>query len=291
MSTQARDSLQIGTLTPPGAQQRWRQELHHAAPEARLILITKGQGRITIAGLPHGYGPGSLIWLPAGTLHALEIGPLVFGQMLRLSQPAGWPALPLALRLRDPAQQKELVFFLDQIDRESQPAGSAEAAGLWAQLLALAVSRAAAVADPASLGDPRRQSPAARLVARYSGLLASPAQQDCSIARYAADLGVTPTHLARCCQQVSGLSPLALAQEVLHHRACLLLRDTALPVQQVAQMLGFRTAAYFTRRFHDRTGQTPSQFRRGLPVAPAARKPAPRAPRRAPATAGGQIKG
>jgi hypothetical protein len=63
----------------------------HATP--RLIYITKGQGRITVAGLTSGYGPNNLIYGPAHTMYGFEVGPSVFGQMLTIpaAMAAEWP--------------------------------------------------------------------------------------------------------------------------------------------------------------------------------------------------------
>jgi len=44
--------------------------------------------------------------------------------------------------------------------------------------------------------------------------------------------------------------------------ACQLLRDTAMPVQQVAESLGFASAANFSTAFRRWTGVTPTEYRR-----------------------------
>jgi AraC-like DNA-binding protein len=45
--------------------------------------------------------------------------------------------------------------------------------------------------------------------------------------------------------------------------ACLpVVRDTAVPLHEIAQTLGYSDHAHFTRAFHRWTGQTPSAFRK-----------------------------
>lgn len=42
-----------------------------------------------------------------------------------------------------------------------------------------------------------------------------------------------------------------------------LLESSNVPVAQIAEETGFQSLSYFSKFFHDRTGQSPSQFRRG----------------------------
>jgi len=72
---------------------RWRTEAMRSHQTPRLLLITKGQGRITIAGMTHGYGPNNLIFIPARVMYGYEAGPSVFGTMLTIpnAMAAEWP--------------------------------------------------------------------------------------------------------------------------------------------------------------------------------------------------------
>ena len=53
-----------------------------------------------------------------------------------------------------------------------------------------------------------------------------------------------------------------LLQERVLFEARKLLAETRAPVKSIAESLGFRSPAYFTRAFQHRTGQTPTAFRR-----------------------------
>lgn len=254
-------ALALTSLSHAGPAMRWRTEALRSHPTARLILITKGQGRVTVSGLTNGYGPNNLIYLPPQTMYGIEVGPTVHGQVLTLPDTADWPAAPLHLRLLDVWLQKEAAQYFDQIEKELQPAGHPRAAALWLGLLAIFVDRQAR-AQVATPNDSRRDSAAAKLVARYTQLIARDFQLDRGVGSYAAELGVTPTHLARCCQQIAGRSALALLHDRIHYEACVLLRDTQIPINQIAETLGFHSAAYFTRSFQEKSGQTPTDFRR-----------------------------
>jgi len=87
----------------------------------------------------------------------------------------------------------------------------------------------------------------------------------------AAALGVTPTHLTRCCRAACGRSAIDLLQDRRIFEARRLLAETSLPVGRVGESLGFASAAYFTRAFQHLTGLTPSAFRRAQEPAAAIR--------------------
>ncbi len=255
-------ALALSALTFGGQASRWRTEAMRSHDTGRLIHITKGQGRITVAGLTGGYGPNNLIFIPPHTMYGIEVGPTVFGQILTLpsDQLQEYDA-PFHLRLLDVVVQKELQNLFEAIERELKPSGDQRAALCYMGLLSIFVERQCR-AQQANANDERRRSAAARLVARYTRLIAQDFRHDRSVADYAAALHVTPTHLTRSCKQTCDRSALGLLNDRIHFEACVMLRDTGLPIQDIARSLGFQSAAYFTRSFQARSGQTPSGFRR-----------------------------
>ncbi|WP_296375330.1 AraC family transcriptional regulator [Yoonia sp.] len=254
-------ALALAPLSFGGAAARWRHETMRSHDSPRLIHVTKGQGRVTVAGLTGGYGPNNLIYLPAQTLYGIELGTTVFAQILTLPDGESWPTAPFHLRLRDVHVQKELQGLIEAIERDLKPAGDPRAAQFHLGLLGLFVEKQCATQHPDTI-DKRRLTPAARLVARYCALIARDFQRGRTVADYAADVGVTSAHLTRCCKKTCDRSALALLHERVHFAACTLLRDTRLPIRDIASSLGFRSAAYFTRRFQAMSGHAPSAFRR-----------------------------
>ncbi|WP_439156158.1 helix-turn-helix domain-containing protein [Yoonia sp.] len=260
-------TLALAQLTYAGPTARWRTEAMRSHDCPRVIHVTKGQGRITVAGLTSGYGPNNLIYIPAQTIYGIEVGTTVFAQILTLPRGSSWADAPFHLRLRDVYAQKELQGMMDAIERELKPSGDLRAAQCHLGLLGIFVERQLNTAPPEAT-DARRGTAAARLVARYTALIARDFHLDHGVADYAEALGVTPTHLARCCKETCGKSALALLNDRIHFEACTLLRDTARPVQDIAKALGFHSAAYFTRSFQARAGQRPSDFRRHTGTSP-----------------------
>ncbi len=109
----------------------------------------------------------------------------------------------------------------------------------------------------------RSDTASARLVAAYTDLVERDFRTRKGVADFARDLGVTSTHLTRCCNETCGSSALAILNDRIIFEARKLLRDTKTPIKDIAETLGFGSPAYFTRSFQQRTGATPSAFRNG----------------------------
>lgn len=260
------DRLALTSIGHSGATSRWRTESMRAHSAPRLVVFTKGQGRITIAGKVSGFGPNNLVFLPKGTLYGIELGPTAFGHVLTIppAMADDWPETVAHLRLRDVAAIKDLQGLLDALERElgSDEPGALRAAHYRTGLLAIYVLRQIQHQNsPAP-----RDTAAERLVAAYSELIARDFKSHLGVGDYAARLGVTPTHLTRCCKQTCGRSALNLLNDRVMFEARLLLRNGRAPIQDVAAELGFTSPAYFTRAFQAETGMTPSAFRARGPV-------------------------
>lgn len=241
---------------------RWRVEAMRSISEPFLLWFTKGQGRITVAGTTRGYTPHNAIFVPPGVMHGFEVGPQVFGTALFFGRNCDvtLPAQPLHLRIRDGQSQVELNLILESVQREldSTSPGHERAARHHLGLLGVWLERQAARAAPES----PRPDAAKRLVASYASILERNFHSGQGVAAYAAALGVTPTHLTRCCKQACGRPASALLHDRVLFEARRLLAETETPVGKIAESLGFASPAYFTRAFQHHTGKTPSAFRR-----------------------------
>jgi AraC-like DNA-binding protein len=241
---------------------RWRVEAMRSLSEPLFLWFTKGQGRITVAGSTRGYTAHNAILIPAGVMHGFEVGPQVFGTAVFFGRGSEVPLspVPLHLRVRETLAAQELNVLLDMIGREMAGGapGGARAAGHYLGLLGVWIERQALRAA----ADTPRPDAARRLVARYAALLERDFRSGLGVGDFAEALGVTATHLTRCCRQACGRP----ASDILHDRVIFearrMLAETDMPVKDIAQALGFASPAYFTRAFHHRTGKAPTAFRR-----------------------------
>lgn len=241
---------------------RWRIEAMRSLSEPLLLWFTRGQGRITVAGVTRGFGVHNAIFIPAGCMHAFEMGAQSYGTAVFFGRGTriDLPEEPHHLRIRDVTPQAELSSLIDNIQKEldSGRPGAERAAGLHLGLLGVWLERYVTQSGE----DGRKPDAARRLARRYSDLLERDFKTGKGVGDFARELGVTPTHLTRVCNQTCGRSASDLLHDRLIFEARLLLSETKLPVAQVSDLLGFTSPAYFTRAFQHRTGKTPSAFRR-----------------------------
>ena len=243
---------------------RWRVEAMRSYARPVLLWFTRGQGRITVSGTTRGYGPHNAIFLPPNTMHGFDMLGQVLGSAVFLPNDPEmeWPEETVHLRIREVRQQAELTGLIDAIETEmaQDDANSYRAAKHHAGLLPVWMARKLAV-DPRASGPNPDAKAADRIAAAFTAMVEQGFRSPKSIATYARELGVTPTHLTRACNATSGRSASGILMERRLYEARRLLAETKLPVKSIASELGFSTPAYFTRLFHAQTGLTPTQFR------------------------------
>lgn len=250
----------VASLGKLRMQEAWRLELLHSQPRHRLYWITRGQGRVTIHGITRGYGPNTAIFLPANTQAALELPAQLQGLELTLpvAEILPLPAAPFHLRVATMEAQASLTSHIEKSERELSARAPAMDRALlgYGLLISAWMERELGQGEGAVLREKGHH-----LAELFAQAVEAQFRSGRGVADYAAQLGVTPTHLSRVCRDASGRPAHALLSERLMHEARRLLRDTDLPAFEIAQTLGFSSAAYFTRAFQHAAGQTPSAFR------------------------------
>ncbi len=243
---------------------RWQTEAMRSYSRPVLLWVTRGQGKITVAGRSSGYGTHNAIFLPPGTQHGFSVMGQVMGSLVHLPRDQGleWPARPVHLRLLEAQLQRELTGMIDALEREAQvrDAQTPAALSFQAGLLSVWLKRAVDAHDQRAPAP--KQSSAHKLTEAFTALVERDFRRPVGVQHFAALLGVTPTHLSRVCRQVSGRAALDLIKDRRHFEARRLLRDSDLKVADIARRTGFASPAYFTRAFVAYTGQSPSVFRR-----------------------------
>jgi AraC-like DNA-binding protein len=215
-----------------------------------------------ISGITRGYGPHNAVFIPAGTMHGFDMLGQVFGSIVFFPDHADLelPSEPLHLRFRESQQHAELTALIDNIQREAEheQTGRDRALLHYGGLLSVWLQRQSENMPENELA----LDAARRLAAAFSALVERDFHLAKSVADYAAELGVTPTHLTRVCNVACGRPASAILNERIHFEARRLLSETKTPVKDIAEHLGFASAAYFTRAFHKQSGKTPSSFRK-----------------------------
>ncbi|ETW13308.1 AraC family transcriptional regulator [Roseivivax marinus] len=239
----------------------WRMQLLHDRTDDLLLWITRGQGRIVINGVRRGLGVNNAIFLPAGTLMAVEMGAQSLGQVIQ-SPPGASPLLPrepLHLRPRDTFAQAELTSEIEAMQREIARDRPMTQDALAAHLTLVSVWLERQTSE--SPVDAPRETAGDRLVRRFAAALVEHFRSDMVMADYAEMLDVTPTHLTRVCRAACGKSAADMLTERVVYEARVLLCDPDPAIQDIASALGFSSAAYFARFMQHHTGETPTALR------------------------------
>lgn len=109
---------------------------------------------------------------------------------------------------------------------------------------------------------PRRATAAEDLANRFRELLHTHVTTEKQVTGYASLLNVTPNHLNKSVKSVTGKSPTKWIDEALVSEAKILLLQSRLSVQEIAQAIGFEDPSYFTRLFRKYEQVTPTAFRK-----------------------------
>jgi AraC-like DNA-binding protein len=98
-------------------------------------------------------------------------------------------------------------------------------------------------------------------LSRLAQFLRANFDRQVSLTSAAEDIGLTPTYLAHLVKKETGKTFVELLTERRLDRAKELLLHSSLPIARIAEMSGFSDFAYFTRRFKQISGVSPSRFR------------------------------
>ncbi|MDG1169379.1 MAG: AraC family transcriptional regulator [Sulfitobacter sp.] len=253
--------IHIRSLNQLAQGQDWRLLLAHDVPHHLLLWITRGQGRVLLDGMRRGIGAHNVLFVPAGSLFALDLGRQSIGQavLIPAGTPLRLPEIPRHLRIRDVHVQSELTGLIEAAMRESQSTRALRGDALEAHAALLSVWLRRQIMQDEHV--PERRNAAGRLSKRFCDLLSARYGSGDVMADYAAALDVTPTHLTRAVKAATGKTASDLLTERVVYEARRLLEETKEPAQNIARFLGFGSAAYFTRFIQQHTGQTPSKLR------------------------------
>lgn len=82
-----------------------------------------------------------------------------------------------------------------------------------------------------------------------------------TIREIARSIHMSESHFSFVFRRQMGMTPMEYMEDMRLRRAKEMLRLHGMSINQIATALGYRNAAYFTRRFRLHTGQTPSAYR------------------------------
>lgn len=192
---------------------------------------------------------------PGDTL-VLRLGPRFYAERVHAAL-GGATRLAARFAAFDPFVRAIASGLLDDLHSGRRPAAAyLEPLGA---VLCVHLARHYGVAAPESNSGPCGLPPY-RLM-RVQAFVREHISEVLQVERLAAEVQMSQYHFARMFKQATGQPPhlYVVMQRVSHAKA--LLRDTDLPLLEVAEQSGFRTQGHFTGVFHLYTGMTPRTFR------------------------------
>ncbi|OGV71780.1 MAG: hypothetical protein A3K19_06755 [Lentisphaerae bacterium RIFOXYB12_FULL_65_16] len=253
-----------------------------------LVLFSKGQFRVEVAGREYDCGPDTFIIVPPGRLHASWNAGEVTGRRhwahfdwaylgqhgdapvstfvpgkprLELLRPAPTfvPETVFHGAIPNPKRAYELHRELVSLQVEGGEHERLVSRGLFLALLIELLDTPGVAALPAD----RESFLSHQVRLRLEAAAQDPRGAD-SIRALLEELGCSYAHLCRLFRRRYGIPPLKYLHALRMARAKLLLRERNARVSEVAYRLGFADLSYFSQLFRKVTGQTPREYAAGV---------------------------
>lgn len=239
-----------------------------AAPRVRgdHVLIRPGSGMVTVQFPRHNHlvSAGRLAFIPAGTAFSLKPPADVAGQALLI--PPDWfrdQPLPRGFRCGLPAPEDAGLLdpaILALAEGAARHPGGDAATRHQLGLIAVALSRLQDRPGPSRQAEDDMAG-ARSLAERFLDLAGRELERSQTLAEMARRLGCTQAHLDRACRQSRGRGALDLLYDLRLQSATEALRDSARPIPEIAEELGYAGLGHFMRAFQAATGRTPEAYR------------------------------
>ncbi|QAY67680.1 helix-turn-helix domain-containing protein [Paenibacillus protaetiae] len=152
-----------------------------------------------------------------------------------------------------PLQPQRVSRSLEQLFHT--PAGLDALGGLHAQMLFYEL-----ISSVFMLEKPASQAGKGTVIERAAAYISTYYRDDLTREQLAETYGVSPEHFSRMFKKETGVSFTDYLTDVRMEEARRLLQLSGASIKSVAEQVGFRSEYYFSRKFKQREGMTPSEF-------------------------------
>ena len=232
--------------------------------QAILIYCVKGGGWCEMGGQLHTVREGDLLVVPPGaphtygshasnpwTIHWVHVTGANLPDYLReLGVSAQAPVLWMGEDL-----QLVLLFteIVKSLERSTAYLNLLHASHTLAHLLALIIRHRHELTRPVS--------DVVQKVAQTIIYMSEHLDQPLRVTELAALASLSPAHFTALFKEQTGCSPRDYLHLIRIHTACKMLRESTLPVKEVAARLGYQDQFHFSRQFKAFQGVSPSEYR------------------------------
>lgn len=240
----------------------WKIAPHRHRQMMQIFFVEQGAARIRVDGVSSRLEDGDFQFIPAQSVHDLEI--VRGSEGLVLSFPVA-----LVAALHNTGLERHLArSFVAQADARvrlvlGQIATTFAGTDTYRDslLVGLAQTALAASAEIAARSAEAMEPLQERRMLEFDRLLVEHLAAGWGAAEFALAMSITPGHLSRICRDATGQSASRHIEAARMTEAGRLLAFTRLSVAEIGYRLGYADPPYFSRRFREATGETPSQYR------------------------------
>lgn len=247
----------------------WEIDLHRHADLAQILYVRAGTAHLNIEGKHTRVDMPSMLIVPPMCVHGFRFSENIDGMIFTIALPLLEGIQqelgtnhPMLLRPECHAVEADKGYIdtlCDTLNREYHTVAPARDLLLRSLTSALMVWLSRRILRHETQEAPRDRGHL--YLSAFARLIEAHYKDHWAIQHYADRLGITTTHLNTLCRRALDLTAL----DVLHQRVVLeskrSLAYTTLGINEIADLLGFSEAAYFSRFFKRLTGTTPKDFR------------------------------
>lgn len=261
------DVVHCETIEARSVLHDWELSPHRHARLHQFLLMESGSGTVQIESRELPIGPGDLVNLPVGIVHAFRFTPGTQGWVVTLREDTLQDSLRDNEGLRSILRQPGVIGADEAITQAVKAIFTEYPARHFARaqvLRSLSALLAGLVARVLVKHAPQPLQPASPLQRRFEALVEAHFAEHLTVAEYAGKLAVTSTHLSRVMREATGRPASAAIEERVIREACRLLAFSNLSISSVAYEIGFADPSYFSRVFTRATGMRPRAYRQRL---------------------------
>jgi AraC family transcriptional regulator, transcriptional activator of pobA len=247
---------------------------HRHLTLSQCVVVTAGAATATLEETQSTFDGPMAVIVPEGTIHGFRFGAQTRGFVLTLSlEKLSSIATPMHRASIDPLFRApciidlglsaglaaRVISVLECLLSQTRQYKPPEVVAGWLACCALWTIAQGAMKSAASEACSGAEW---ELIRALRALVERHFTKHWAVARYARELGVAETSLNRLCRRLTGNSIFDLIQQRLAleaRRELLYARGT---ISAIADSLGFRDSAYFSRFFRRHSGISPAEFRR-----------------------------
>lgn len=264
-----------------GGDDKYSLYLPHRHEDYQLLIVSAGEGRLSIEDFVADYRPGDVILIGKNVTHCFLKnadgsegfplrGDLIqfrgelfpehlenFSEYVRvgavLSRSLG------GVRYRDRTLCAQLREMLTELDREK---GAGRVSALLKMLDRIGKCRKWQAFPETSMVPSQELYAGDEVFRRLFGYVYDNLSGKITLRKIAEAAGMNPSALCRTFKKHSGVTLFHFVNKARIEKVCSLLLHTNLPVAQAAYAAGFNNIAYFNRRFKEEVGTSPLAYRK-----------------------------